>query len=66
MSGYELTHRGGVTWMDAPKPRRWHRCTPQTVGNFAGLGHVERCACGAISEDGEHWQERNSRPRESF
>lgn len=55
----------GVAWYDSPVPRRWHRCTPQTRAQFAGLGRVERCACGAIRRGpGDVWLERNSRRRE--
>lgn len=36
----------GVIWADAPLPRRWHRCTPQTRG-WLGANYTERCACGA-------------------
>lgn len=56
-----LQHLGGVDWMDAPKPRRWHKCKPQTRGEF-GLELVERCACGGARLFGfGPWVERNSR-----
>lgn len=50
---------GGVIWHDAPLPRSWHRCRPQTRGQM-GYGYTERCACGAVrkSRNGP-WLERN-------
>jgi hypothetical protein len=57
----DIKHVGGVTWYDAPKPRRWHRCKVQTSG-WIGFDLVERCACGAIRRNGRGgWFERNSR-----
>lgn len=52
----------GVWWHAAPKPRRWHRCKPQTRGRLDGRT-IERCACGAVRIDGHQWFERNSRTR---
>lgn len=55
---------GGVSWADAPRPRRWHRCYPHTRGLFVGFGMTERCACGAARLDGDGpWINRNSRGR---
>lgn len=54
----------GVDWCEAPRPRRWHRCKPQTRGCFVRFQCevVERCACGATRFDGRGpWMERNSR-----
>lgn len=64
-AGDYLDHFGGVDWVDAPLPRRRHRCRPQSRGRFGLLGRlVERCACGATRLDGEApWFERNSRRR---
>jgi hypothetical protein len=60
-SGLEFVRkRDGVDWIDAPLPRRWHRCVPQLWG-WMDLETVYRCACGAISHDGRYWSERNSR-----
>ena len=56
-----LEHLGGVSWADAPRPRRWHRCKPQTRGFFHGR-MTYRCACGAAAVDWpEIWINRNSR-----
>lgn len=55
-----LSHRDGVPWWEAPRPRWWHRCKPQTIGYHNGI--VERCACGAIRFSGfGPWVNRNSR-----
>lgn len=62
----DVTHRDGVAWFDAPIPRRWHRCSPQTKG-WHNLTLVLRCACGAIGgyEYGRLvWDERNSRRKD--
>jgi hypothetical protein len=53
----------GLSWSDAPPPRRWHRCTEQTYGVMDWFTVVKRCACGAISVNGEPWDNRNSRGR---
>lgn len=60
----ELEHRDGIPWWEAPVPRRWHKCSAQTVG-WLSCGYVERCACGAISGLGArgYWFDRNSRRR---
>lgn len=42
----------GVSWTDAPKPRRFHRHWAQTRGWINWFSLVERCACGAIRLDG--------------
>lgn len=56
-----MTHRDDIPWWKAPKPRRWHRCSPQTTA-FPDFRKVERCTCGAIRLDGiGPWIERNSR-----
>jgi hypothetical protein len=52
-------------WIDAPLPRRFHRCKAVTTGFISG-GVVERCACGAIRVQPPGmtmggWSERNSR-----
>jgi hypothetical protein len=59
-----VTDHEGVAWYDAPVPRRWHRCIPQTLAVHGGR-LVERCACGGIRIDGPRgpWMERNSRRR---
>jgi hypothetical protein len=57
----------GVWWHDAPLPRKWHRCTPQTRGCTDWLSRVYRCACGAASLNpagGKHyWINKNERRR---
>ncbi len=52
----------GVGWHDARRPRRWHRCRPQTRGVFSSV-YTERCACGALrsSETLGRWVDRNTR-----
>lgn len=60
-----LDHLEGVAWYDAPLPRRWHLCRPQTRGSFRAL-YSERCACGATRLGIDRfWAERNSRRREA-
>lgn len=56
-----LWNLDGVSWHDAPIPKRWHRCSPQTYGVVNWFSIVERCACGAIRLDGRGWGERNTR-----
>jgi hypothetical protein len=54
-----IEHVGGISWREAPIPRRWHRCWTQTSGHG-----VRRCACGALSyDDLPRWIEKNSRRR---
>ena len=55
----ELEHLDGVGWFDAPLPPRFHRCRPQTRAWTGYVDRVYRCPCGAISEDGKHWLEKN-------
>lgn len=57
--GPDVRHRGGVWWHEAPLPRRWHRCRPQTVGWVNLFTWVERCACGAIKVDNGVWHNKN-------
>jgi hypothetical protein len=52
---------GGVDWMDAPLPPRFHRCKPQTRGGVNRFTRVYRCACGGVSMDGRYWDEKNDR-----
>ena len=57
----EIEHLDGVPWHEAPQPRRFHRCWPQTQGWVNYFDRVRRCPCGAIKGDGTHWMEKNSR-----
>lgn len=58
-----IEHLDGVEWWEAPRPRRWHRCSPQTRARIA-RDYVERCACGAARMGGSGpWIERNTRRR---
>lgn len=57
--GFRIYHFGGVEWVDAPEPRRWHRCRPQTRA-IDGYDLIDRCACGAIRYDVGRWIGRNS------
>ena len=52
----------GVHWIDAPLPRRLHRCAAQSRGYFNGR-LARRCACGAIAGAFGPWLNRNSRRR---
>lgn len=52
----------GVSWADAPLPRRWHRCWAQTVCMDRGT-FIARCACGAMQMNGDGWGLRNERRR---
>lgn len=55
-----LSHLDGVPWFEAPIPAPTHACWVQTRGGRM-LDLVERCACGAITMNGERpWLERNS------
>jgi len=54
-------HLDGTPWHDAPTPRRWHKCATQTYGIVNWFDTVHRCACGAISDNGRDWLERNRR-----
>ena len=59
-----IEHLDGVAWHEAPIPRRWHHCKPQTRGVMHYFTEVERCTCGAIRLNGDgHWMERNERTR---
>jgi hypothetical protein len=61
---HEVHHRDGIPWHQAPLPRRWHRCRPQTSG-WIRADRFERCACGAGRFDGAGpWLDRNSRRKE--
>lgn len=58
-----IHHLNGVSWIDAPVPRRWHFCRIQTWG-MVGVTMYARCACGAVrSELVGHWTDKNSRRR---
>lgn len=56
-------HHQGTPWNLAPLPPRWHRCTAWSAGTpRATLLRRERCACGALREEGSPgWSLRNSR-----
>lgn len=63
-NGEWIEHFGGADWCQAARPRRLHRCWPQTRAWLYGE-LVERCACGSIRLDGEGpWMNRNSRSKE--
>lgn len=55
-----ITSLGGIDWWEAPGPPKDHTCWIQTEA-WIGLTLVLRCACGAISDNGTYWTERNSR-----
>jgi len=60
---FEVTHRDGVPWFEAPLPPRKHECFAQTEGWSGWVNRVERCPCGAIRLDGRRgvWVEINAR-----
>ena len=58
----DIVHKDGISWYKAEVPAQLHTCWAQTEG-WIGLKPVYRCACGAISDDGKFWVERNSRVR---
>lgn len=55
----EVEHLEGVPWHDAPLPRRFHRCWPQTRAWMNYFERIERCACGAGRIDGHSWIHKN-------
>ena len=70
-----LRNLDGVSWREAPIPRRLHRCRAQTVGREMFIVH-ERCACGALRSTHARpreepvfrsgsWHGKNSRRRET-
>ena len=60
MSTQITEHVDGVSWLDAPIPRRFHKCEPQTIGRHNGRV-ISRCACGASRLDEFAWFNKNSR-----
>lgn len=58
-----IRHFGGVSFREAPLPRRWHRCFTQTFCMFGTFGRIERCPCGGYRNEflSSRWQDRNSR-----
>jgi len=58
-----VEHLDGVSWSEAPLPRRWHRCRAQTRGR-TGFILVRRCACGAI-DLGLGWDQKNARRKDN-
>lgn len=56
-----IGHSGNVRWDEAPIPKRWHKCFPQTTSGEYGMG-AARCACGAVKFSiFGRWSEKNSR-----
>lgn len=60
----EINHVHGIPWYEAPIPRRWHKCRPQTTGWVGYFTPVLRCACGAIKYDRDKWRNKNTRKKE--
>jgi len=58
----------GVSWHDAPIPKKRHRCWVQTWGTINWFDDVYRCPCGASARAGRGgwgWVEKNTRtPKE--
>lgn len=42
-----MSNRDGVFFLDAPMPRKWHRCKIQTTARTRN-GTIHRCACGGM------------------
>ena len=61
-NGLYVENFEGVSWADAPIPRRWHHCTPQTRGRTSTGRSIQRCACGAVWISGA-WIHKNARRR---
>lgn len=59
----EVHNLNGISWIEAPIPRKWHKCWVQTWGWTGYFNKVYRCACGAISNDRKVWIEKNTRTR---
>lgn len=55
---FEVAHRNGVPWFEAPLPHRFHRCKVQTQG-WVDLDFIERCACGAVRLQRSGWWRKN-------
>lgn len=56
-----IENKDGVTWSEAPLPKRFHKCRPQSRG-WIKFSFIERCACGAHRYDGcGSWMLKNSR-----
>lgn len=63
--GSFLESLDGIVWHQAPVPRRWHRCWPQSRGQYKYTTLIERCPCGAVRLDGARWWiKKNSRRKE--
>lgn len=63
LTEWRIEHRDGISYEDAPLPRRWHRCSPWTTGRKPS-GVIFRCACGAIAySDTSEWFWVNDRRR---
>lgn len=61
--GVEIQDKNGISWHEAPRPSRFHRCKAQTRG-WIGFDLVERCRCGAIRRGRDRfWIHKNSRGR---
>jgi hypothetical protein len=56
----QVRHLDGVSWLDAPVPRRRHSCWVQTWGTLNWFTDVYRCPCGGINR-GDGWFEKNAR-----
>ena len=68
MSNYrgnlEVEHVDGIPWHEAPVPRRFHFCKPQTTGWIDFFARVDRCACGAYRKDMSMWISKNERRKD--
>lgn len=57
-------HREGIMWHEAVLPFRLHRCRAQSSG-WVNDYLVDRCSCGALRVDLQHWNFKNERRRKT-
>ena len=56
-----ISNLDGVSFLDAPIPRKWHRCKIQTTARLSTCT-IHRCACGALRVGViGFWNHKNSR-----
>lgn len=59
-----IEDRDGISWHNARRPWKVHRCQVQTNAYLGGR-QIERCRCGAERIDGSRgkWKRKNMRRR---
>lgn len=55
-----ISNRNGVFFLEAPMPRKWHRCKVQTSARTI-YGTIHKCACGASRVGRVGWSGKNTR-----